>query len=391
MKSAVHKNAERIAYAWLRLSLALGWLVVKVAIAFAPFLKKRKPAKDFLFFPYTHKDNIGTRSRFREYFPLLTNDGYTFDVHYPSTRDEYMRLFHSDLPSRREEFEHSARLFWRRLKWILKAPDYKAVFYQRSLFPEFYDQRNALLEQLLRALHDNITVDFYDADYARNEPFYKNVIRRCDKITVVNKPLYDYFCQHHPRVLYNNLSVDATVHRVKDDFALHQPVRIFWTGSVTNAQAHLAPLMPVFETLNAAQPISLVLVSLNNAGLTQPFVEHHPYEGNTFNTLMRESDIAIYAAQHDDVFTRGKVAYKHLEYAATKVPMVASPFGLSEHFTPGEDVLVARNAGEWRSQLQLLINDASLRERMANSAYKKLLQHHDTKSTYENFLRFLMA
>ncbi|HZG00231.1 MAG TPA: glycosyltransferase [Chitinophagales bacterium] len=391
MSSALDRNAERFAHAQLRVSLALGWCAVKLLIAFAPLLKKKKSSKDFLFFPYTHKDNIGTRSRFQEYFPLLEKDGLVYDVHYPSTREEYMRLYHSDLQSRIEEFRFYSRLFWQRLTWILKAPDYKAVFFQRTLFPEYYDQRNALLEQLLRAYHDNVIVDFYDADYARNEPFYKNVIRRCDKVTVVNKPLSNYFGQHHPRVLFNNLSVDATAHQTKNDFVLHQPVRIFWTGSVANAQAHLVPLMPVLEKLNATQPLKLVLVSINNAGLTQPFVEHHTYESHTFNKLMRESDIAIYAAQDDDVFTRGKVAYKHLEYAATKIPMVASPFGLSEHFIPGEDVLVAHSLDEWLARLQFLINDQTLRERLAHSAYQKLLQHHDTKATYQNFLSFLMA
>ena len=385
------KQTERAAYVWLRLSLATGWCAVKLMIALAPLLRRKKPSRDFLFFPYVHKDNIGTRSRFQEYFPLLERDGLTYDVHYPGSRDDYMRLYHSNAPSRVFEYRYYAKLFWQRFAWVLKAPRYKAVFFQRAMFPWYYDQRNALLEQLLRAYHNNITVDYYDADYARNEPFYKNVIRQCDKVAVVNKALYDYFSKHHPRVLYNNLSVDATAYETKKDYTLHQPVRIFWTGSVVNAQLHLVPLVPVLEQLHAVSPITLVMVSINTAGLTQPFVEHHTYENKTFNKLMRESDIAVYAAQHDDVYTRGKVAYKHLEYAATKIPMVASPFGVSEHFTPDEDILVAHNAGEWIEHFKRLIADASLRERLANSAYQKLLQHHDTKATYENFLRLLMA
>lgn len=391
MASSSNKVAERIAYAWLRLNLAIGWCAVKLLILVAPLFKNRKPTKDFLFFPYTHKDNIGTRSRFQEYFPLLDADGLEYDIHYPSTRDEYMRLYHSDLSSRSEEFYYYARLFWQRLNWILKAPSYKAVFFQRALFPEYYDQKHALLEQLLRARHNNITVDFYDADYARNEAFYKNVIKHADKVTVVNQPLYDYFSKHHPRVMFNNLSVDASVYPKKSDYVLHQPVRIFWTGSINNARFNLAPLMPVLEQIHAMQPIKLVMVSINKAGLTQDFIEHHTYDTNTFGKLMSDSDIAIYVATEDNVFSRGKVAYKHLEYAAVKIPMVASPQGLSEHFTNNEDVLVARNAAEWKQQLLRLISDGALRKQLAESCHQKFLQHHDTRATYRNFIGFLNA
>jgi len=386
-----NKQTERVAYVWLRLSLIVGWGAVRVLVLLAPWLRRRNPSKDFLFFPYAHKDNIGTRSRFQDYFPLLERDGFTYDVHYPSTREEYMALYHSAAPSRSREYLFYARLFWQRLRWIVKASDYRAVFFQRSLFPEYYDQRRAILEQLARTYSRNLTVDFYDADYARNETLYRNVVACCDKVTVVNQALYAYFSQHHPRVLFNDLSVDASYYEPKTDFAVHRPVRIFWTGSVTNARYNLVAAMPALEQLNAQRPLTLVMVSLDRAGFQQPFIEHHLWDTATFNNLLTGADLAIYAAANDDVFNRGKVAYKSLEYAAAKVPMVASPMGLSPHFRENEDVLLARNVDEWKLSLQQMMDDEGLRERLAGSAHRRFMECHDVHATYRNFLSFLKA
>lgn len=388
--SFLHKQFERLAYLWLLLSLTTGWWIVNILILLVPLLRKRKPSRDFLFFPYAHKDNSGTMTRVQEYLPFLEKDGFTYDVHYPSSQQQYDALYHTKHKSRAKEYWYYHNLFWKRLGGILKASNYKAVFFQRALFPEYYNQRRAILEQLLRAYSKNITVDFFDADYARNEPFYLNVIKYCDKVSVVNQFLCDYFSKHHPKVLFNDLSIDVSRYAVKHDFSIHQPVRFFWTGGIGNA-SHLKLVMPVLEEVNKLQPLKLVMVCKTTAGFTQEFIEHHVWNLKTFNDLLSGSDIALYPASEDNAFSRGKVAYKSLEYAAAKVPMVASPQGLSSRFEHNVDVLIATNQLEWKENILKLMDDESLRQRLANSAYDKLKRYHDVNVTYKNFLEILNA
>jgi glycosyltransferase involved in cell wall biosynthesis len=390
MSPFLHKQHERFAYLRLLLSLATASLFVNVLVLIAPLLRKRRPSKDFLFFPYTHKDNSGTVTRFQEYFPFIDNDGYTYDIHYPSLMADYDALYYAPQPSRANEYNYLRKLFWQRFHWVTKAPNYKAVFFQRQLFPEYYNQRRALLERLLHALHDNVTVDFFDSDQARNEPFFRNVIRNANKVAVVNGFLFDYFSKQHPRVLYNDLSIDMSRYEPKTEFTIGQPVRLFWTGGIENAR-NLQLVMPVLEEINATIPLTLVMVCKTTAGFTQGFIEHHLWSLKTFNGLLAGSDIALYPALEDNVFSRGKVAYKALEYAAAKVPMVASPQGLSSRFVHEEDVLTAINALDWKENLLRVIRDETLRQRLGESAYKKLKQYHDVNVTYKNFLEVLKA
>lgn len=391
MSPLIHKQIERLAYAWLLLSLATGWCVVKVLIVFAPLLRNRKPEKDFLFFPYAHKDNTGTRARFQDYFPLLDRDGFTYDIHYPSTMEEYNALYHVQQPSRAKEYWYYHKLFWKRLGGILTAPNYKAVFFQRALFPEYYNQRHAIHEQLLRALHANITVDYFDADYARDEALYNNIIKYCDKVTVVNQFLFDRYSKHHTRVYLLDLSIDTKRYPVKTDFALHQPVRFFWTGLIENAQMNLPLVLPLLEKLNETMPLKLVMVSNSREGLPQSIIEHHRWNAETFFDLMLGCDVALYPVGIDDVFSRGKVAYKALEYAAAGLPMIASPQGLSSRFENGKDVLIANSVDEWKQNILQLLNDEAVRKHLSASARKTVVEYHDVNATYNNFLNVLQA
>lgn len=387
--SFVLKQTERVVYLFLLASLALGRIVIEILILLAP-LFKRKATKDFLFFPYAHKDNSGTVSRFQEYFPFLNQDQITFEIHYPSTLKEYDQIFHSHSKTRIREYRYYHKLFWQRLFWVMKAPRFKGVFFQRALFPEYYDQKKPVLEKLLFRLHDNITVDYFDADYARNENFYREIVRYCTKVSVVNGFLYQYYSQLHQRVFYNDLSIDCSRYTAKENFSIDGVVRIFWTGGIGNAQ-HLKVVMPALEALSLERDIRLVMVCKTTAGYNQNFIEHHLWNPETFNELLSGSDIAIYPAAEDNAYSRGKVAYKCLEYAAARLPIVASPQGLSSRFEAGKDAAIVYDQSRWAEALNKVIQDIEYRKKLANGAYKQVNTYHDVKVTYKRFLEILNA
>ena len=93
----------------------------------------------------------------------------------------------------------------------------------------------------------------------------------------------------------------------------------------------------------------------------------------------------------DTEFTRGKVAYKSIEYGAAALPIVASPFGLSPHLENENDVLIANNIDEWEKQILRLINDESLRKKIGMNARMKAEKFHSINSTYKIFLEILLG
>lgn len=377
-------------YVFLLTSLLLGRIVVSTLTHFSfliPVPAKKK--KDFLLFPYAHKDNSGTISRFQIYLPLLEKDNYTYDIDYLYQEKYFNELFFKN-NTRTKQYLFYHTIFWRRLTKVISSRNYKAVFFHRSLFPEYYDQTFPYLERLLRKLNRNITIDFFDAEYARNKKLIDASVSYCDKVCVVNEHLYNYFSKIHPRVYYNNLAINTTPYVTKTNYKNRSPENIFWTGSIFNSQ-NLKRILPVLEELNNEIPLKLTMVCKTNGGFTNSFIEQKPWDEKTFYTLLADVDIAIYPAFEDTEFARGKVAFKVLDYVAAKIPVVASPLGLSQNFENEKDVLVANNEAEWKENIRRLIADENLRKTLAENAYKKLLEFHSVEATYKNFLKILLS
>ena len=387
---SLSKQAERAAYLFLLLSLTTGRITATLLTIFSFLIPKKKgKQKDFLFFPYAHKDNTGTKSRFQIYLPYFEKDGYTYDIDYICTFEYFNDIFFVQ-PNRVKEYLFYHRTFWRRLFWVLSARNYKAVFIHRALFPEYYDQFFPYLERLLRQLNKNITIDYFDADYSRNKKLVDRTVSYCDKVCVVNEHLYNYFISIHPRVFYDNLAVDTTPYIPKKNFDLKNPIVVFWTGSKANAR-NLKTIIPILEKINMEFPLTLTMICKSKAGYESSLIRQYPWDEKTFFKYLNESDIAIYPALNDNEINRGKVAYKVLDYVASKIPVVASPLGLSQYFKDKKDVLVANNEMEWEEAIRILIINEKLRRELAESAYVELLQHHSVDSTYKSFLKILLS
>ncbi len=382
------KQVERAAYLFLLFALTFGRLAALFFIAFPFLLKRKNPKKDFLFFPYAHKDNIGTISRFQIFLPLLEKDKYTFDIHYTWSAMEDEEIFFKS-KSRTKEYLFLARSFWRRLFQTIGAGNYRAVFFQRAMFPEYYDQFTPYLEKLICKLNQNVTVDFFDADYGRNKKLVNTTAIVCNKVAVVNKHLFQYFKKLNPNIWYNDLVVDVYAYQIKTDYTIKSPINILWTGSESNS-INLKEILPVLEKINLKYPLQLRMVSRTTCGYNSRIINHTQWTRETFFNELINADIAIYPAMSDTEFTRGKVAYKSIEYGAAALPIVASPFGLSPHLENENDVLIVNNIDEWEKQILRLINDESLRKKIGVNARMKTEKFHSINSTYKNFLEILL-
>jgi glycosyltransferase involved in cell wall biosynthesis len=84
------------------------------------------------------------------------------------------------------------------------------------------------------------------------------------------------------------------------------------------------------------------------------------------------AEIAALAGAHigvmpltDDEWTRGKCAFKLLQYMAASLPCVASPVGANtEAVIEGRTGYFARDASEWEHTLERLIGSPELRARL---------------------------
>jgi glycosyltransferase involved in cell wall biosynthesis len=144
-------------------------------------------------------------------------------------------------------------------------------------------------------------------------------------------------------------------------------VRLGWVGHADNL-VYLRDLEPAFRSLAREFPeLSLHVVS------SAPYRESALPVDNVTWSLEREAscfggfDIGLMPLP-DDLWTRGKCAYKALEYMAAGLPAVCSPVGMNREVIRDEETgFLAAGPAAWADALRRLIRDPQLRARMGEA------------------------
>ncbi|MFC7667348.1 glycosyltransferase [Hymenobacter humi] len=89
----------------------------------------------------------------------------------------------------------------------------------------------------------------------------------------------------------------------------------------------------------------------------------------------------------DDVWAKGKCAFKALQYMALGVPPLVSPVGMNtEVVEHGRNGFICATATEWEAGLRQLLADPALRQQLGQAARHTIEQRYSVQSNTANFL-----
>lgn len=147
---------------------------------------------------------------------------------------------------------------------------------------------------------------------------------------------------------------------------LAEPVRIGWIGSPGN-RGELEMLASPLRELARRRRIVLVVISEMPFELEGVPSEHVPWKLASQEQDLANLDVGVMPLV-DSPWSRGKCAYKLLQYMAAQLPVVASPVGMSaEVVCDGRNGLLAATPDEWRSALDRLLSDPTLASKLASA------------------------
>lgn len=154
-----------------------------------------------------------------------------------------------------------------------------------------------------------------------------------------------------------------------------------WIGShSTSPSLHLA--LPALRRLRAAgRRFTLRVIGASEA-LSLPGLdfEARPWRIEREVEDFKELDIGI-APVLPTEFAKGKCAFKQLQYMAVGAPSVSSPEGGALDFVRhGENGLLAQSEDEWFEGLRALLDDATLRGRLARAGRDLVEQSHSIEA-----------
>jgi glycosyltransferase involved in cell wall biosynthesis len=197
------------------------------------------------------------------------------------------------------------------------------------------------------------------------------------RVVVGNEVLEEWASRRNSDVVVVPTCVDPDDYAVRTSWELSERPVIGWLGSPSGE----GYLLDVADALLAAHDrfgAVLRVVSSGHAGLGRldRMVERVEWSPSTWRGELASFDIGIGPLPDND-FTRGKCAYKLLQYAASGVPFVACPVGANAAATERLGGRAAGSERDWTDAvLDVLAADAASRASAAAHGLRSVREHY---------------
>ncbi len=340
----------------------------------------RQEENSIAIFPYYPKDWAGN-SRLAGFSAYFNKDNIKCVVFDAWQANELNVLNHTK--SLFIEYETYYKLLIGRLRLLKDLPYYKFIYIQRAFIPMF-PYKHAYFERLAKRYNQNIIMDFYDADYESNYNAVFEAIKSAKMITVASHYLYNKFLTTNSNIKFIRLALSDEMYHKKGSWNddPQKPIRIGWMGSPGNA-GQLTTIENQLKAIEDEFNVVFSFVCRDLPQLSLSKAEHHNWDeiGFDYYEWLLTIDIGIVPFTNQTERTKAKISMKGLEFMATGIPMVISPYVHSDKLINNESCLVAKN-DEWTTCLSKLIKNNEIRTRMGSQAYCIYKQFHTYNSIY---------
>ncbi len=154
--------------------------------------------------------------------------------------------------------------------------------------------------------------------------------------------------------------VEPSQYTPKTSWDIDGPPTIVWLGSAGTEQfvEHFATELAEVHRRTAARLRIISAPRKVEHPLLAPFVDRVTWSPSAAAEALAAADVAI-APLDDSPYSRGKCAYKLLQYAAAALPIVGSPVGANQLALQRFDGLAVRTRDDWVDALVSVVEEPS--------------------------------
>lgn len=326
-------------------------------------------------------------SRFRcsQFFPYFENEGIRCDLRYA-----YGPLYNRAINSWLSTPYRTACRLRRAYHQLLVASDIDLVFLQRTAFPH-----SAFVEDLASTLDIPTIFDFDDSLFvngkgedsrARRDAFEKAVLLADHLIPgnafLAREANYSQKSTIIPTVIDTDKYIPRKAPKATSKLVLG------WMGTAGNFP-FLESVVPAIKRILRRYPNTVMRIVSNSEFLPLSGVERVqqiPWSAETELAWLQSFDVGLMPLV-DSPLTRGKCAFKMIQYMAVGIPVVVSPVGANSEVFESVDPIGFMPDGDWEQSLSVLIEEKGLRVAMGESGRERATSHYSIHAVLPRYLK----
>lgn len=229
----------------------------------------------------------------------------------------------------------------------------------------------------------NIIFDLDDAIFLRNKEV-DNIFSVSDVIFAGSHFIKDYAEDFNSNVYLIPTSIDTQKYQIKEHKGKEE-VTIGWVGSPSTIK-YLDLLKDPLERLGNRYNIKFVVVGANNAEDKVPKIRNVRMEIKDWLLEAEWDEISLFDVGVMPLFNgdweKGKCAFKAIQYMVLGIPAVCSSVGEANYLIDnGFDGFLCNNEDDWISNLEKLIVDHNLRDKIGRKGRRKVKEEYDISKT----------
>jgi len=338
--------------------------------------------KSLLFLTPSPIESASERYRIYQFLPYLERAGFACTVRPFATRALHRAIQKERLASK---LVLTPLCYLRRFFQLSTVSQYDALVVHRGIFPFPWPT----LERMIARKHAKVIFDFDDAIHVGHQdigttkypwiyklkygPGVNEILRSSTHVIAGNRTLADHALQFNSQVSLIPTVVDLDQYTYQPPRTSSDVLTIGWVGS-RSTSPYLLELGPVLQRLSETYPgkIRFRIYGHPERILNLPNFSSLPFSLATEIADLRSIDIGIMPAP-DNEWTRGKCAFKAIQYMALGIPTVVSPVGTATELVENNvNGFWARTPQEWFETLSQLVSDAQLRVRFSEAGRKTI-------------------
>jgi glycosyltransferase involved in cell wall biosynthesis len=183
-------------------------------------------------------------------------------------------------------------------------------------------------------------------------------------------------------------SIDVAAYR-PSRAGLDEPPAIVWIGSPENL-VYLEMIRPALARLVSRHPgLRLRVICSAFPDWSEVPIERVTWSAATEAESLAAAHIGVMPLTDDD-WSRGKCAFKLLQYMAASLPCIASPVGANrEAVIQGVTGYHAASIEEWTSSLERLIESPALRARLGAAGHAHVIERYAMERYRRRYVELL--